>query len=478
MDRYEVHSEIASGGMAEVYLGRTRGEAGFSRTVAIKRLYPQFAKDPAFVAMLIDEARLAARIHHPNVVAVLDVFSEGGDLSLVLEYVVGESVAALLIAARSRHETIPAAIAVSFISGVLAGLHAAHEARSEKDEPLDIVHRDVSPQNVLIGVDGVARLLDFGIAKARVRIQSTRDGTLKGKLRYLAPEQLEDGTATRRSDIYATGIVLWEALTGGRPFEGENEGAVVAKILEGMLPPPSQVVASIPAAIDAIVAQATAKDPAARFQTAQDMQIALERALRPATPREVGAWVADVAKDALLQRAKLVRAIERGHAPVARAARIPGSTTETFVRPALGATTSTSLTKEASARDASQKTKSSVPVWAAFVAIALGLSAFGAWKTQRPGSQFSSSPPEPVPAAPSLTVPKVDELPAPTLQPPGVPSSATTSGGEHSTSSSVPNMRAKTPPIASPAVSTKRASCDPPYWEDANGIRRVKRECL
>ena len=475
MDRYEVHSEIASGGMASVHLGRSRGEVGFSRTVAIKRLYPQFAKDPAFVAMLMDEARLAARIHHPNVVAVLDVFSEDGDLSLVMEYIVGESLAALLLAARLHGGRMPPAIVVSLISGALAGLHAAHEAKSETDEPLEIVHRDVSPQNVLVGIDGVARLLDFGIAKARVRAQATRDGMLKGKLRYLAPEQLEDGDATRRSDVYATGVVLWEALTGEKPFDADSEGAVVSRILEGSLAVPSRAMEGIPAALDAVVFRATSRDPSTRFETAQEMQAALERALQPATPREVGAWVSTVAKDTLAGRAEIVRAIERGRISLAPETRANADATETFVRPAPGATTSTSLTTEAMP-DAPRAPKNRV-IFGAAIAIALAFVTAAAWKLRRnPVSIAASSIQQPhVEVTIVSSVPKVDE--------PRLSASATSPVKRQAPIVAPPatsSVTSRNKPAASvlPLQTPKRPSCDPPYVEDANGIRRVKRECL
>ena len=219
--RYVLCDEIAHGGMATVYVGRLVGSAGFARTVAIKRLHAAYARDPDFVSMFVDEARLAARIHHPNVVSTLDVVALEGELFLVMEYIQGESLARLERLASDRGDRIPEAMAASMIAGILHGLHAAHEARDERGEPLGIVHRDVSPQNVLVGVDGVARVLDFGIAKAAGRIQTTRDGQLKGKLAYMSPEQLR-GEVTRTTDVYAAGVVLWEALTGRQLFVGEN----------------------------------------------------------------------------------------------------------------------------------------------------------------------------------------------------------------------------------------------------------------
>jgi serine/threonine-protein kinase len=188
--RYVLYGEIASGGMATVHFGRLLGPAGFARPVAIKRLHAQFARDPDFVKMFFDEARLAARIAHPNVVPTLDVVAADGEVFLVMEYVRGASLAQLIRTVRRSGERVQPLICVGIVSGMLHGLHAAHEARNDRGERMDLVHRDVSPQNVLVGTDGVPRLLDFGVAKASGRLQTTRDGQLKGKLAYMAPEQV------------------------------------------------------------------------------------------------------------------------------------------------------------------------------------------------------------------------------------------------------------------------------------------------
>ena len=180
--RYALYQAIAAGGMATVHLGRLLGPVGFSRTVAIKRLHEQFASDPEFVAMFLDEARVAARVRHPNVVPTLDVVATGGELFLVMEYVPGESLARLARELRGRKATFPLRILSALMAGVLHGLHAAHEAKDEHGHPLDIVHRDVSPANVMISIDGIPRLLDFGIAKARTSTHHTREGIFKGKL--------------------------------------------------------------------------------------------------------------------------------------------------------------------------------------------------------------------------------------------------------------------------------------------------------
>src|SRR5262249_31177054 len=247
--RYVIHDEIAAGGMATVHLGRLVGPIGFSRTVAIKRLHPHLAREPDVAAMFLDEARLAARIRHPNRVAALDVVDLDGELLLVLDYIHGESLARLM---RARASPLEPRIASAILVGILEGLHAAHEAKNERGEPLGLVHRDVSPQNVIVGVDGIARVLDFGVAKAAGRVQTTRDGQIKGKIAYLAPEQL-NGEVSRQSDIYAASVVLWETLTGDRLFSAENPGELLTQVLSRPIRPPSEIVSEIPKALDAIV---------------------------------------------------------------------------------------------------------------------------------------------------------------------------------------------------------------------------------
>ncbi|MBL8744075.1 MAG: serine/threonine protein kinase, partial [Myxococcales bacterium] len=271
--RYQIFEAFAAGGMASVHLGRMKGDAGFARTVAIKQLHASFAEDSAIVSTILDEARLASRIQHPNVVSTLDVVMEGADILLVLEYVHGDSLARLL---RSSASAPPLAVANAVLAGALHGLHAAHEATSETGEPLGIVHRDVSPQNVLVGVDGLARVLDFGIAKARGRLQTTREGQVKGKLAYMAPEQIRLGEVGRATDVFAAGIVYWEALTGQRLFAGENEGHVMTKVLEAPIARPSSIRPEVSKEIDDIVARALSRDPSARFATARDFAIAIE----------------------------------------------------------------------------------------------------------------------------------------------------------------------------------------------------------
>jgi serine/threonine-protein kinase len=310
LGRYCLYDEIAAGGMATVHFGRLLGPAGFSRTVAIKQLHPQYARDPEFVAMFLDEARLAARIRHPNVVSTIDVVARDGELFLVMEYIQGEAFARLLRTASLAGERVPPEVASSVVVQALLGLHAAHEALDEKGAVLNIVHRDVSPQNILVGTDGVARVLDFGVAKATSRLQTTQDGRLKGKLAYMAPEQLLKRAVDRRADIFAAATVLWEALCGDRLFAGDDAAAAVAHILDGEVKAPSSIVADLPSELDAVVLKGLAKEPTERYQTAKEMAQALERALPPAGALRVSDWVEHTAGMSLRQRAERVAQIE------------------------------------------------------------------------------------------------------------------------------------------------------------------------
>ena len=308
--RYAVFDRIASGGMASVHVGRLAGEGGFARTVAVKRLHPQFASDPEFVAMFLDEARLAARIRHPNVVATVDIVAAEDELFLVMEYVEGESLSALLRAARQRGAPPPVDVVTGILAQALAGLHAAHEARSATGEPLGIVHRDVSPQNVLVGTDGVARVLDFGVAKALGKLHTTREGQLKGKVGYLAPEQILGHAVTRQSDVFAASVMLWEALAGQRLFTGDSEGRVLQAILEGVAVSPSKYAEDVPPGLDEVVLRSLSREPADRFESALAMAEAIEQATALASPRAIGKWVAALAAETLQARSQLIAATE------------------------------------------------------------------------------------------------------------------------------------------------------------------------
>jgi serine/threonine protein kinase len=396
--RYAVYDAIGSGGMATVHLGLLAGDDGPRRPVAIKRLRAQFVSEPDVVASFVDEARLAARIRHPNVVATIDIVTDGGEVLLVMEYIDGESLASLIRGYAAHGERVPPDVAVAVVAGVLRGLHAAHEAVGESGESLHIVHRDVSPQNILVGVDGTARVLDFGVAKALGRQQTTRDGRIKGTLAYMAPEQLSGRGVTRRTDTFAAGIVLWELLTGRRLFRGQDDAQTLTRVLFEPVLPPSTVCPEAPAALDPIIVRALERDPTRRFATAQDMAVALEQALTPAAPQIVGAWVRSVAAEGLEERARRVLDIEQGAAThrsfkpgngIRSRASAVAAVAAILVVAGLGAARVASVAR-GSAPALQASSRSSVPTTSASFVSA-----------STPSAPVSSEPPAPVATAPS-----------------------------------------------------------------------------
>jgi hypothetical protein len=310
--RYVLHDSIGSGGMATVHVGHLHAPLGFTRVVAIKRLHPALSHQPEFAAMLVDEARITARVRHLNVIPTLDVFLDNGECFLVMEYVEGESLAKLLRSASQAEAAVPLGVVSAVLCGVLHGLHAAHVAKSGGGEPLGIIHRDVSPQNIIVGTDGIARVFDFGVAKAMGRLQQTRAGEFKGKLPYLAPEQFGEGKLDRRVDVYAASVTLWEALTTRRLFDGGSEEEVFGKILQSRIPAPGELRPGLPAALDDVVLRGLSRSPSERFGSAAEMALALEQAVPPAPAREVAAWLQSLAGEELAKRAALVTEIDGG----------------------------------------------------------------------------------------------------------------------------------------------------------------------
>jgi serine/threonine-protein kinase len=502
--RYALFDEIACGGMAAVHVGRLVGPVGFSRTVAIKRLHPQFAKDPEFVTMFLDEARLAARVRHPNVVPTLDVVASQGELFLVMEYVQGESFARLLHVTKTNSQRIPRDIVCSVVVAVLHGLHAAHEAKSERGEPLGIVHRDVSPQNILVGVDGIARVLDFGIAKAAGRAQVTREGQVRGKMAYIAPEQLQHGAANRKADVYAASVVLWEALTGERLFLSDSEAATIARVLTGEVPVPSSIVPDIPPELDAVVMRGLKRDPAERFETARDMARALEACAPPTTATRIGEWVETTAGTALAVRARIVSEVEQiEEFPLAdssaRPPRVLASSEEpTVAEVRSDGRASLAPASEGGASEPSKARQRRVVIATALLAFLIGALGLRALLPQprtpreddrRVAARSNAALPsaESVPSAiepPAASLPSA-EAPAPSMssaEPVAsvvpastAPASASavlaqkpdTSGHARAT----PPQRTRHPPV-------QKNDCDPPYTIDQEGHRHYKVECL
>ena len=330
--RYDVILKLASGGMATVWIGTVRGALGFRQLVAIKKPHPHLLGDDSFRSEIIAEARLASMIHHANVVDVRDVEIDGESISLIMDYIEGASLGELIIASAAAGKPLPARVAVRIAVDTLAGLHAAHELVDERDRPVGLVHRDVSPQNILVGVDGIARVADFGVAKfARKNVASTSDGSLKGKLAYMAPEYLKGEAIDRRFDVFALGVVLWEALSGERCFRRKSEAETLQALLTHEPEAISKMAPQLGTALDGILACALAKGRDERFQNAAAMAAALESAAGAAQliagHVEVAATVKALAGAAIDERRALVRARLASEPSVASLLGVPAKPT-------------------------------------------------------------------------------------------------------------------------------------------------------
>jgi serine/threonine-protein kinase len=313
LDRFELVAELATGGMATVYLARVSGVGGFQRFVAIKRLHPHLAHEPEFIEMFLDEARLAARIHHPNVVSILEIGATDQGYYIVMEYVEGDTLGRLLSRAAQTGQRVPLKVGLRVVIDMLAGLEAAHELTDDEGNPLKIVHRDVSPQNVLVGVDGHARITDFGVARATSRLSTTRAGQLKGKVAYMAPEQARgDSEVDHRADVFAAGVVLWEVLSCRRLFKAEGEAQTLNKVLNEPIPTVSSVWEEVPPALDAITARALERDRSVRFQSAIELADVLEKATRTlgvhGTSKDVAAYLDEALGPEITSQREAVRA--------------------------------------------------------------------------------------------------------------------------------------------------------------------------
>lgn len=283
--------------MATVWVARLTGKHGFEKLVAVKTILPQYADDPEFRSMFLDEARLAARIRHPNVAEILDLGEEDETLFIVMEWVDGDSLARLYNSITKSNQRFPLNVLVKIAADSCAGLHAAHELADERGQPLNVVHRDVSPQNILIGMSGVTKVIDFGVAKAAGRLtQETSAGLVKGKIQYASPEQAMGRQLDRRADIWALGTVLYQVLSGKLPYDGENQLATLHLLTSGK--PPKPLPPHIPQPLQNVVRKALAFKPEERFASAREMQLALESCLSPApTTAEVAAVMAQFLGD-------------------------------------------------------------------------------------------------------------------------------------------------------------------------------------
>ena len=315
--RYEGVCLLATGGMAEILLARQRGPSGFQRPVVIKRILPHLARGRDFVDMFLDEARIVAGVRHPNVVHVHELGHEDGELYLVMEYLEGEAVSVIVPRLRKRQEHLDYALCAHIGAEACAGLHAAHELVDEAGNPLNVVHRDISPQNIFVTYSGAVKLLDFGIATAEDRQSKTETGQFKGKLQYSSPEQCVGLALDRRSDIFGLGVVLYELSTQTRLFKRASHMLTLRAICEGRIVPPTEIVPDFPPALSAIIMRALERRPKARYQTALEMRrelLAVARKLSSdvALEEALGEKMTELFPDRILEKAAMLRGAESG----------------------------------------------------------------------------------------------------------------------------------------------------------------------
>ena len=300
LGRYTLLQEIARGGMGTVHRAQLHSALGFSRWVAVKTIHPHLAKDERFVAMFLDEARVVSRIHHPNVCSVVDFGSQDGTPFLVMEYLSGETLGTIIKAIHGSR-TRPYWLIARIIADAARGLHAAHESVDAQGRALDVVHRDISPQNIFVLNEGLTKVLDFGIARARGRLEVSNAGEIKGKLAYMAPEQFQGRQVDRRCDIWALGVVLWEAIVGKRLFYDQNEGATITAVLQTPITAPITLARDCPAALSELTMRMLTRDTAMRIATAAMVADALEDALHdlgePASTSRVSKWMSTQLSD-------------------------------------------------------------------------------------------------------------------------------------------------------------------------------------
>ncbi len=531
--RYALFDQLAAGGMATVHLGRLLGPGGFGRTVAVKRLHTHYVNDQEFCTMFMDEARIVARIRHPNVVPMVDVVESTKGLFLVMEYVHGESLSKLMRTARAQKKVIPPKIVSAIVHGVLLGLHGAHETKGASGDLINVVHRDVSPQNVMVGADGIARVLDFGIAKAAGRAQVTREGQIKGKLAYMAPEQIR-GQVDRRADVFAASVVLWEALASRRLHEGLKEVEIVTRVVSGKFPPPSEFAADIGDALDAIVAKGLAPDPKKRYATAKEMALELEKRVELASPSEVAAWVGELAHDVLATRAEKVAAMEAASTSLRPSMSVPPSSIAqsggfeaasasgthshptsaampshartappsdplaekpTVTPPSLASTTDTGTHTQTPSGHQLPVLPEAPPKPPAILFALLGacvclgivglsLGGYAIYKRSAappPAASTSEAPapPPPIPTASTTAAPE-PTTPAPAAtaveNEAGAAVEAVTDAGAAAMTSTL--VAAPLAPRPAPSAAPKKNPCDPPYTVDELGHRKYKLECI
>ena len=499
LGRYLIIAELGRGGMAEVYLAVARGPSGFSKLMVLKLLRAQYSEEQVFLDMFLAEARLAARLNHPNIVQTYEVAEEGGRHCIVMEYLDGRTLSEL----RHGATKMPLPLAARVLCDALAGLHHAHELLDLEGRPCGLVHRDISPQNIIVTYDGQVKVVDFGIAKANDSVVQTRTGMFKGKVRYAAPERFSSADdIDRRSDIFSMGVLLWEAATGRRLWHGIGDLPVMRHLACGEpLPLPSSVAPDLPPAIDVICAKALAVAPGDRYATALDMQDALEEYLSaagsvPVTRRAVAKFMSEAFAD---QRERFQRVVDEqlrtvAHAPVEELplsiSRIRAGT------PLLGHPDTSSLSWMPAS--STPPVLQSIPAaqvdaghparrkWlAAGAVLAFGV-ALSFWFAGRPATVQGSR----TPLVADAPLPATAPPPAPSV----VPSATSTLSGTAEPAATVTPIvrRVWTAPVRAPAHITpappqaappsaepkRGVDCSSPYYVDDRGLKQIRPECL
>ncbi len=426
--RYQLLKKLASGGMGQIFLARAAGERGFEKLLVIKRILPHLAEDEEFITMFFDEARIAARLNHPNIVQIFDLGEVDGSYYLAMEYVAGEDLRRLSRHARSEGQPLPLGALCRIVADAAAGLDYAHKAK-DAHGPLNLVHRDVSPQNVLVGFDGAVKLIDFGVAKAAGRAQHTATGILKGKYAYMSPEQAEGEEIDHRSDVFALGIVFWEVLTGKRLFKGDTDVMTMRLVKDCAVPPPSRVEPSLPKAVDALVLKALAKHRDHRYPDAKAFQLAIEELaleLRlPASAAHLQAHLESLYAERIAQEQDLSSLdqlspqadLDQASTPSNRAS-TPGSPFASKVVSAVEPAppppeTVRTARPQTVALPPKPRRSLGVPV-AAGLALVLGAGGFAAWQSLRPPDETPGTI-APVSEPPQMEAPAPKPPPAPQL---------------------------------------------------------------